>query len=99
MSIYHLKTSPKAKNDLKEIFKYIANQNVIRARTFIKELRSYLEERLQYLPFSGKVVKKPIRILIYKRYAALYIVDEEMRSVKILHIFAGGLDWENKLIH
>ena len=92
---YSLITTRQAKQDLKDIAKYIAPENPVRAMTFIDEMEKYLEERLSHFPFSAKLVTHTIRMLPYKRYGILYIVDEKENSVKVLHIFAGGQDWEN----
>ena len=49
------------------------------------------------MPLSGRIIKGQIRMTPYKRYVILYIVDEGNSLVKILHIFAGGRDWESFL--
>ncbi len=93
--IYSLITTKQAKQDLKNIAKYIARENPIRAMTFIDEMEKYFEERLVHLPHSAKLVTNTIRMLPYKRYGAFYLIDETENLVKVLHIFAGGQDWEN----
>jgi toxin ParE1/3/4 len=94
---YNLIIPEQARQDLKDITKYIADDSPIRARSFIKELKTYFEDRLKQLPLSGKAVKGLVRMLPYKRYIILYIVDENKKLVKILNIFAGGRDWESFL--
>lgn len=95
--VYSLITTKQAKQDLKDIAKYIARENPVRAMTFIDEMESYFKERLSHFPLSTKLITNTIRILPYKRYGALYIVDEREKLVKVLHIFAGGQDWENNI--
>ena len=85
------------RQELKDIAKYIAQDNPIRAQSFIKELRDYFEDRLGFMPLSGRIIKDQVRMTPYKRYVILYIADEENKLVKILHIFAGGRDWESFL--
>ena len=83
--------------DLKDIAKYIAENNPVRAKSFIKELRLYFYDRLREHPLSGKKVKGSVRMLPYKRYIILYIVDSKEKLVRIVNIFAGGKDWQNSL--
>lgn len=92
---YDVIISPKARLDLKNIALYIANDNVVRARSFTKELKQYFEDRLQNMPLSGRVIKGDIRMIPYKRYNTLYMVNEAQKRVFVLHIFAGAMDWES----
>ena len=92
---YQIIITEQADQNLENIGDYIAEDNPARAISFIREIRGYLEERLSHFPFSAKLVTNTIRMLPYKRYSVLYIVDEDQKSVKILHIFAGGQDWES----
>ena len=92
---YNLVFSKKIELDLQDIAFYIAQDNPVRAITFVDELISYFHEILKYFPFSGKKVKGKIRRLTYKRYVILYDVNEKKKLVTLLHIFAGGQDWKS----
>ena len=92
---YSLITTRQAKQDLKDIAKYIARENPVRAMTFIDEMEKYLEERLSHFPHSAKLVTHTIRMLPYKRYGILYIVDEVNMIVKVLRIVSGRQDWSD----
>lgn len=93
--IYKIITTKQAKQNLKEIVNYISEDNPYRAVIFSREVRGCIEERLSSFPLSTKLVTDTIRMLPYKRYVILYMVDEAKKLVKILNIFAGGQDWES----
>ena len=84
-----------AQDDLEEIATYIGLDNLQKAMSFIDELREYIIRRLGFMPLSAKIVKNQIRMTPYKRYNIFYIVSESNKIVTIIHIFAGGRDWEN----
>ncbi len=93
--IYHIIITEQAEQDLENIADYIAEDNLARSISFIKEIREYFLERLSLFPLSAKLITNTIRMLPYKRYGVLYLVDEKTKLVKIIHIFAGGQNWEN----
>ena len=91
--MYKVVFSPHSRNNLKDISLFIAEDNAIRAVTFIDEMMVYFTQRLSNFPLSSPKVKGEIRMLPYKRYGILYIVDESLMLVKVLHIVSGGQDW------
>ena len=94
---YQIIIPKNVEDDLEEIATYIALDNFQKAMSFVDELKDYISKRLGFMPLSGRIIKGQIRMTPYKRYVILYIVDEGNSLVKILHIFAGGRDWESFL--
>ena len=93
--MYKVVFSPHSRSNLKDISLFIAEDNVIRAVTFIDEMMVYFTQRLSNFPLSSPKVKGEIRMLPYKRYGILYIVDEVNAVVKVLHIISGRQDWSD----
>jgi plasmid stabilization system protein ParE len=91
--MYKVIFSPHARKNLKDISLYIAEDNAIRAVTFIDEMMVLFIKRLSEFPLSCQKVKGEVRMLPYKKYGILYIVDEVNMIVKVLHIVSGGQDW------
>jgi len=95
--MYKVIFSKRAERQLEDIAFYIGLDSLQRAKSFTMEMRNFFVKRLCDMPFSCKKVKGEIRMLPYKRYGILYIVDENLMLVKVLHIFSGGQDWEEWL--
>lgn len=95
--MYKVLLSKKAEKQLEDIVFYIGLDNLQRAKSFTMEMRSFFITRLSHMPLSCKKVKNEVRMLPYKRYGILYIVDEINNLVKVLYIFSGGQDWEEWL--
>ena len=92
--MYKVILTEKVDTDLNNIFSYIAEDNEKKAHSFIDEMLNYCLEKLKEIPLSFQKVKGDVRRLNYGRYGFLYIVDEKNKIVEVLHIFAGGQDWE-----
>jgi len=92
-SNYQIIFSENIDSQLEDIFFYIALDSGQRAMTFIDEMMTYFRKRLTAMPLTFRKVKGEIRMLPYKRYGILYIVDESLMLVKVLHIVSGGQDW------
>lgn len=92
--MYKVIFSKASRIEIKNIFKYIALDNEAIANSFVDKMMSYFNDRLSQMPLSCQKVKGEVRILPYKRYGILFLMDEKEMIVKVLHIFSGGQDWE-----
>jgi plasmid stabilization system protein ParE len=92
--MYKVIFSIRSEKQLEEIVYYIGLDNLEKAKSFTLEMKNFFINRLIQLPLSGRKIKGDVRMLPYKRYGILYVVDESLLLVKVLHIFSGGQDWE-----
>jgi len=93
---YKIRITPKAEEDLNEIFSYIslelANNNA--ANVLMSKIESSIM-RLQDFPFSCSSVEdellkeKGYRKLIVDNYIVFYIADELMRQVVVMRVLYG----------
>ena len=96
--------SPEAKNDLKEIYAYIAFElkafvtaanQVQRIRESIRDLSKF---PLRYQTVEwGTWASMGMHRLLVNNYSVFYLVDEEEATVKIVRIFYSGRDIENTI--
>ena len=92
IDFYKISISDDAKEELKQIYYYIAmclkEENI--ARKLINKIRKEIL-RLQYFPKENKVIfrqgKKELYRLIVKNYIIIYQIDIKIKTVYILHIF------------
>ena len=94
---YKVIFSRSARNELRDIAFYIALDNPEKSKTFISQIRQHFSTQLIKMPLSYRKIKGNVRMIPYKRYGALYCVDERRKLIKILHVFGGGQDWQQKL--
>ncbi|HHY08390.1 MAG TPA: type II toxin-antitoxin system RelE/ParE family toxin [Corynebacteriales bacterium] len=101
---YGLKLTPKANDDLDEIYSYITGEldaEKAAMRLFEKIETSIM--RLRDFPFSCNHVNdeflkmKGYRKLIVDNYIAFYVVDEEQRQVVVMRVLYGRRKYENIL--
>ncbi len=93
---YKIKITPKANDDLDEIYSYIAEElfNEQSAEDLMDKIETNVM-RLGEFPLSGSLVKdnvlkdKGYRKLIINNYIAFYIVDEIEKRVVIMRILYG----------
>ncbi len=83
---YAVKIVPQAIQELEDIAYFIALDNPVRAKSFVKELVTSISDTLSTLPESGVIYKADIRKLSYKNYTAFYRVRKEEKLVEILHM-------------
>ena len=81
--------SRKARQDLAEIARYLANQNPTRARSYVEELRSACLE-IEDTPHGFELVEQSelsgIRRRVFAPYLIFYRVDgSQVRLIRILH--------------
>ena len=96
---YRVRLTETAKQDLREIAFYIADQAKDKevARNFVNELRASCN-RLTDLPQAGALPKDHVlrsmdyRCIMHKGYLIFYIVDAPERAVNILAIFSARKD-------
>ena len=93
--VYKVRVTEKAKTDLDEIIRYIAEKlsNVTAAANlladFVKQ-KDNLQDSPYMYPLCNdiKLQKKGYhRFLFYKNYLALYSIDDKKKIVHLLHIF------------
>ena len=97
---YRVKLSDTAKQDLREIAFYIAEQAKDKeiAKKFVNELRTECN-RLETFPEAGAMPKDRIlrsagyKYIIYKDYLIFYSIQEEMSEVDVLAIFNAKKDY------
>jgi len=97
---YSVRFTETAKNDLREIALYIADQSKSPAvaRGFVLELREVCG-RLTELPGQGALPKDRIlmsmgyRYIPYKGYLIFYLTDEQEKTVDIMAIFNEKQDY------
>ncbi len=103
-SKYKLKFTPKAEEDLDEIYNYITTK--LFAETAAESLMDKIENafmRLEKYPFSCSFVfDKPLksrgyRKLIIDNYIAFYLVNESEKQVIIMRILYGVSDYQTFL--
>jgi plasmid stabilization system protein ParE len=86
--------TPDALADLKEIGRWIAQDNPPRARSFVKNLRDAsfsLGRQSQRFPVALQSAGSPIRKRLYHGYLIFYRVEAEV--VQVLRIVHGSRDW------
>lgn len=101
---YELKFTPKAEEDLDEIYNYISTK--LFAEVAAAGLMDKIENsimRLKEFPLScSYVLDKPLkdrgyRKLIVENYIAFYLVDEVEKQVVIMRVLYGASDYEDIL--
>lgn len=101
---YSLKFTPKAEEDLDEIYGYIANN--LFAPEAAENLMDKLENsilRLKAFPYSCSLVldeplkKRGYRKLIVDNYIVFYLVNEQEHQVIIMRILYGASNYKNIL--
>ena len=99
--VYKVRVTDKAKTDLDEIIRYIAEtlSNVTAAanlRSDSGKQKNNLQDSSYMCPLCNdiRLQKKGYhRFLFYKNYLALYSIDDKKKIVHILHIFYAKRDY------
>lgn len=97
---YNVRFTETAKDDLRDIAFYIADQSkeISIAKDFVLELREICD-RLTDLPGQGALPKDRIlrsmgyRYLTHKGYLIFYLTDEQSHIVDIMAVFHEKLDY------
>lgn len=101
---YSLKFTPKAYNDLDEIYSYISTKLFaeVAAENLMDKIESEIK-RLAEFPFScGFVLDEPLknkgyRKLIVDNYIVFYLLNEVEKQVVIMRILYGAINYQNVL--
>ncbi len=93
---YSVKFSESADADFDSILHFIAQDNPLRAISFVDELRQSAEEALSIFPNAGKPFGSA-RMLSFGNYVILYRVDDAARTVTIILVTEGHRDWQELL--
>lgn len=103
-SEYKLVVTLAAGNDLDEVFEYISNS--LLAPLSAQNLPDRIEnniKRLCVFPYKCELSRnellgqKGYRKLIVDSYVALYLIDEESKTVIIARVFYGAMNYEKFL--
>ena len=97
---YSLEITESAKNDLKEIYNYIAN-SLMEPTTAEKQLERIEEGilSLKHMPLriamehNESLKQRNLRKLIVDNYLIFFLVNEETYSVIIVRVIYGRRDW------
>jgi len=90
MNEYRVYFSDTAKECLFYIAEYIALDNPVRAKIFVKELRDSIYNCLSIFPLSSPLypgIKVDVRVYIYKKYNCYYRFIEATNTVEILYVY------------
>ncbi|GAB3055369.1 type II toxin-antitoxin system RelE/ParE family toxin [Virgibacillus ainsalahensis] len=101
-SKYTIKITPKALEDLDEIYSYISKElyNEGAADNLMEKIETSIM-RLMDFPFSSSFVMDEIlkdkgyRKLIVENYIAFYIVSEERKQVVVMRVLYGGQKYQD----
>lgn len=84
--------TPLAQRDLETIGDYIAEDNPVRAVTFIRELRAHCS-KVRQMPQAYRLrpdIAEGIRSSVYGRYVFYFVIESDIvRIVRVLH---GAMD-------
>ena len=101
---YTVKMTPKAANDLDNIYRYISEELFATpAATNILERIEKEIMRLKEFPFScnyvadGYLRNKAYRKLIVDNYIVFYLIEKEVEQVIIMRVLYGKQKYENLL--
>jgi toxin ParE1/3/4 len=92
--MFTVKFTPKALADLRSIASYIAQDNPLRAISFIDELEVRTNQFLATAPHGGTPYKATTRYFVVAGYVVLYEVNDAEKCVAVLHIVSGRMDWK-----
>lgn len=97
---YTVRLTDTAKQDLREIAFWIADQSKDPeiAKRFVEELRTECK-KLDTFPYAGAFPKDRVlksvgyRFMVHKEYLIFYLLDEEEKQVNIMAIFNSKKDY------
>lgn len=85
-----------AKDDVRQIFDYIATDSPAAARNYVGGLTAACE-RLADFPLSGRRYDETFRCLVYRNHVIFYTYDETGRQVAIVMVIDGRRDLDELL--
>jgi toxin ParE1/3/4 len=93
MKDYTVRFSEDADADFDGNLHFIAQDNPLRAMSFVDELRQKASAALETFPNAGKPFGAA-RMLSFGNYAILYRVDEPAKTATIILVTEGHRDWQ-----
>jgi toxin ParE1/3/4 len=98
---FHLKITPAATHDLDEIYYYIYNNLLASqaADNFLDDIEKAILSLCNF-PYRceyshNEILRyKGYRRLVIHKYVVLYSVDEENKTVIVMRVFYGAMDYE-----
>jgi len=100
MKTYKIFYTDNAESCLLDISEYIAQDNPIRAKSFINEIVSHLNKTLSIFPLSYPICEDigyKIRLYPYQKYNCYYWLNTDKQIVEILFIFNSAKNTKGKL--
>lgn len=84
--IYKIIFTLESRSELKEITKYIAQDNEDIALAFSSKMTRDIQDKLSFMPSMYRVYKGNMRIFPYGNYIIFYEIKTDIQQVEILHI-------------
>jgi toxin ParE1/3/4 len=101
---YTIKYSAEARQDLKDIYNYIALELLVpetaknQSRRIIDAIKSLDEMPMRYSLYKDEPwTSKGVRFIPVNNYVVLYLPDEEKQIVNVVRIMYGGRNISNQL--
>ena len=82
-----------AKDDVREILEYIANENPNAATKYVAELSESCERLADY-PLSGRRYNAEFRTIVFRNHLIFFRFDEQADEVNIVAVLDGRRDIE-----
>ena len=97
MSEWNVKLSPEFKQEVRDIYSYIANTLLV-PETALKQIDRILKavESLDEMPQRNPLYEREpwktrgLRKLVVDNFVVFYLINEKQKDVVILHVFYGG---------
>ncbi len=90
---YRFKIAARARSDIRNIWQYIARDNVLTANLFRDRLLLAAESLQNFPHRHGNFPKRPsIRKVAFDTYLIIYKINEESRTVEILRFWHSARD-------
>ena len=97
---YKIRTIKSAQNEIREIYRYIANdlQNpaaAVKRITLIDKKIQSLKESPDRFPLvqDGYLASKGFRMIIAKNHLIFFVIREEIRTVSVMRVLYARRDW------
>ncbi len=90
----------RARQDLREIFEFIAADNPRRAVTFIDELRQALRHRAEFPKLGRREshLREDILFGVHANYVYYYQILGDSSGIRVLHVFHGARDHRSIMV-
>ncbi len=96
MRRYEVRFSDAAEAGLDAILNFIANDNPLRALTFVEELRQRTFDLLSVTPNASMRIGS-FRFAVFGRYVVVFSVDDENGIVRVHLVTEGHRNWRRML--